>query len=300
MKKLVFIFSILFSLNTSACDVCGCGNGSSFFGILPQSHFKFGGLRYQTKTFDSHFTSNLLRTEENFQSIEPWLRLYPIKKTQLVLMGSVQSNTQTIMASGERKTLSGIGDVSALAHYNVVNTFFDSTAHSVDHIWLMGGGIKLPIGKFDYTMSQDEVANPNFQLGTGSVDYIINSIYTVRKSRIGLNVDLSYKINGTNKNHYKFANKSRAIVNGFMQLTAGDFTFLPNLGILGEYNNFDKQNGIDNRFSGGYLITAMLGSEVYYKKITAGFSLQKPIAQDLSGSQLKLRNSFMCHLTLLF
>jgi hypothetical protein len=215
-------------------------------------------------------------------------------------MGSVQSNTQTIMASGERKTLSGIGDVSVLAHYNVVNTFFDSTAHSVDHIWLMGGGIKLPTGKYDYNMNQDEVANPNFQLGTGSVDYIINSIYTVRKNNIGLNLDLSYKINGTNKNNYKFANKSRAIVNGFMQLTAGDFTFLPNLGVLGEYNSHDKQNGIDNQFSGGYLSTAMLGSEVYYKKITAGFSLQKPIAQDLSGSQLKLRNSFMCHLTLLF
>jgi hypothetical protein len=215
-------------------------------------------------------------------------------------MGSLQSNTQTIMASGERKTLSGIGDLSALAHYNVVNTFFDSTAHTLDHIWLLGGGIKLPTGKFDYTMSQDEVANPNFQLGTGSVDYIINSIYTVRKNNIGLNLDLSYKINGTNRNHYKFANKSRVIVNGFMQLTAGNFTFLPNLGVLGEYNGHDKQNGIDNQFSGGYLTTAMLGSEVYYKKITAGFSLQKPLAQDLSGSQLKLRNSFMCHLTLLF
>jgi len=300
MKIITIILLLLSTINSSACDVCGCGNGSSFFGILPQSHFKFGGLRYQTKTFESHFTSNLLRTEENFQSIEPWLRLYPIKKTQLILMGSLQSNTQTIMASGERKTLSGIGDLSALAHYNVVNTFFDSTAHTLDHIWLLGGGIKLPTGKFDYTMSQDEVANPNFQLGTGSVDYIINSIYTVRKNNIGLNLDLSYKINGTNRNHYKFANKSRVIVNGFMQLTAGDFSFLPNLGVLGEYNGHDKQNGIDNQFSGGYLTTAMLGSEVYYKKITAGFSLQKPLAQDLSGSQLKLRNSFMCHLTLLF
>lgn len=300
MKKLLLIIALLSCINSSACDVCGCGNGSSFFGILPQSHFKFGGLRYQNKTFDSHFTSKLLRTEENFQSIEPWLRLYPIKKTQLILMGSFQSNTQTMVASGDIKTLSGFGDVSALAHYNVVNTFFDSTAHTLDHVWLLGGGIKLPTGKYDYTMSQNEVANPNFQLGTGSVDYLLNSIYTIRKNNIGLNVDLSYKINGTNKNHYKFANKSRAILNGFMQLTAGGFTFLPNLGILGEYNTHDKQNGIDNQFSGGYLSTAMLGSEVYYKKITAGFSLQKPIAQDLSGSQLKLRNSFMCHLTLLF
>jgi hypothetical protein len=300
MKKLVFILILISTINTSACDVCGCGNGSSFFGILPQSHFKFGGLRYQTKTFDSHFTSKLLRTEENFQAIEPWLRLYPIKKTQLILIGSFQSNTQTMVATGDRKTLSGFGDVSTLAHYNVVNTFFDSTAHTLDHIWLLGGGIKLPTGKYNYTLNENEVANPNFQLGTGSVDYIINSIYTVRKNNLGLNVDLSHKINGTNKNHYKFANKSRAIISGFAQITDGDFTFLPNIGVLGEYSKNDKQNGIDNRFSGGYMTTAMLGTEIYYKRITGGFLLQKPIAQDLSGTQLKLRNSFMCHLTLLF
>jgi hypothetical protein len=300
MRNLFISILLIFSLNASACDVCGCGNGSSFFGILPQSHFKFGGLRYQTKTFDSHFTSNLLRTEENFQSIEPWLRLYPAKKTQLILMGSLQHNTQTMVESGEQKTLFGIGDMSVLAHYNVVNTFFDTTAHTLDHIWLLGGGIKLPTGKYDYTMSQDEVANPNFQLGTGSFDYIISSIYTVRKNTIGLNLDLSYKINGNNKNHYKFANKSRAIINGFAQITAGDFTFLPSIGLLGEYAKNDQQNGIDNKFSGGYMTTAMLGSEIYYKRITTGLLFQKPIIQDLSGSELKLRNSLMCHLTLLF
>lgn len=51
-----------------------------------------------------------------------------------------------------------------------------------------------------------------------------------------------------------------------MQLTVGDFTFLPNLDVLCDYNGQDKQNGIDNQFSRGYLTMAMLCSEVYYKK----------------------------------
>lgn len=300
MKKIILLFAILYSFNAKACDVCGCGNGSSFFGILPQSHFKFGGIRYQSKTFESHFSSKVLKTEENFQSIEPWLRLYPIKKTQLILMGAWQSNVQTILKSGDEKKLSGLGDVSALAHYNVINTFFDTTAHTLDHVWLLGGGIKLPTGKYTYSLNADQVSNANFQLGTGSFDYLLNSIYTIRKNNIGLNLDLSYKINGTNKNNYKFANKSRAIVNGFAQIMIGDFTLLPNVGVLGEYAKNDKQNGIDNQFSGGYMTTAMLGSEMYYKRITAGFSLQKPIKQNLSNSELKLKNSFMCHVTLLF
>lgn len=103
-----------------------------------------------------------------------------------------------MVASGDQKKLSRIGDVSALAHYNIVNTFFDSTAHTLDHIWLLGAGIKLPTGKYDYNMTEDEVANPNFQLGTSLVDYLLNSIYTFRKNNIGLNLDTSYKINGTN------------------------------------------------------------------------------------------------------
>lgn len=176
----------------------------------------------------------------------------------------------------------------------------DSTARTFDHIWLVGGGIKLPTGKYDYAMNSDEVANPNFQLGTGSVDYTLSSIYTIRKGSYGLNTDLSYKINGTNKNHYKFANKSRAIVNAFGQYYLGDFTLLPNVGALAEYATFDKQNGINNLFSGGYMVNAMIGSEIYFKKITAGFSMQLPLASNLSDGQLRMKHSFMGHVTLLF
>lgn len=300
MKKLFTILLVSINLSATACDVCGCGNGSSFFGILPQSHFKFGGIRFQNKLYESHFTSKLLRTEESFHSIEPWLRFYPVKKTQLVLMGSYQFNAQTMVASGDKKTLEGFGDIAAMAHYNVINTFMDSTAHTFDHIWLLGGGIKLPTGKYDYAMNSDEVANPNFQLGTGSVDYTLSSIYTIRKGSYGLNTDLSYKINGTNKNHYKFANKSRAIVNAFGQYYLGDFTLLPNVGALAEYATFDKQNGINNLFSGGYMVNAMIGSEIYFKKITAGFSMQLPLAGNLSDGQLRMKHSFMGHVTLLF
>jgi len=300
MKKAFLILLIIKSFSSQACDVCGCANGASFFGILPQSHFRFGGLRYQNKTFVSHVKSNLLRSEENFQAIEPWIRLYPIKKTQLIFIGSYQSNLQTLLSSGEKKQLQGFGDITAIAHFNVLNTFMDSSMHKSDYIWLLGGGIKLPTGKYEYGINSDEVANPNFQLGTGSFDYIINSIYTLRKSSIGLNLDLSYKINGTNSNAYKFANKARAGINVFSQNVYKNLTLMPNLGILAEHSGFDLNNKVKNRFSGGYLVNGTFGFELYYKKITTGFLFQKPILQNLSGGELKLKNSFTSHLTLLF
>ncbi|MCP9770660.1 hypothetical protein EGI22_22365 [Lacihabitans sp. LS3-19] len=300
MKNLFFILILLNSINASACDICGCGNGSSFFGILPQSHYKFGGIRFQNKTFESHASLPLLKTEENFQSIEPWLRLYPFPKTQLMILAPFQYGTQTVVSTNKQTKINGMGDVSAIMHYNIKNTFFDSTAHKLDQIWLIGGGIKLPTGKFDYTSDKSTVDNPNFQAGTGSLDFIINSIYTIRKNNWGFNTDLTYKINTTNKNQYKYANKSRLILNVFNQIAAKDFTFLPNAGVLSEYAKYDSEKGIKNNLTGGYMVNLMVGSEIYYKKITAGFSFQKPMKQNLSGGELKLTNSFMGHVTLLF
>jgi hypothetical protein len=300
MKKILLFTLFISNVNSFACDVCGCGNGSSFFGILPQSHFKFGGIRYQTRSFESHFSMPKMKTEENFQIIEPWVRLYPLPKTQLVIMAPYQFGTQTTVFTNKTIKKDGLGDITALMHYNIKNTFFDSTARKFDQIWLIGGGVKLPTGKFDYISDRTTVDNANFQAGTGSYDFLINSIYTIRKNNWGVNTDLTYKINTTNKIHYKYANKTRLIINAFKQFTAGDFTIMPNIGVLSEFTKNDTQNGIKNLNTGGYFSNAMLGSELYYKKITAGFTLQKPIKQNMARGELRLKNSFMCHLTLLF
>ena len=101
MKKILLLIFLFSGIKTSACDVCGCGNGSSFFGILPQSHFKFGGIRYQTRSFESHFSMPKMKTEENFQIVEPWVRLYPLPKTQLVVMAPYQFGTQTTVSTNK-------------------------------------------------------------------------------------------------------------------------------------------------------------------------------------------------------
>jgi hypothetical protein len=41
-------------------------------------------------------------------------------------------------------------------------------------------------------------------------------------------------------------------------------------------------------------------SNFYFKKITAGFSLQLPLASNLSDGQIRLKHSLMGHVTLLF
>ncbi|MDP1051393.1 hypothetical protein, partial [Klebsiella quasipneumoniae] len=79
-----------------------------------------------------------------------------------------------------------------------------------------------PTGRFKYDLnSSEEVANPNFQLGTGSTDFLLNAIYTVRYNQWGLNTDLTYKINTKNSNQYQYGNKLTTALTAFYTKDVG-------------------------------------------------------------------------------
>ena len=108
----------------------------------------------------------------------------------------------------QRKSLKGLGDIVISANYNLINTY-DSADHFFKHNLLIGGGLKLPTGEFR-AIENGLTVNQNFQLGTGSLDFLFNFIYTVRRKNLGLNTELSYSRNTTNKDEYKFGNAMRA------------------------------------------------------------------------------------------
>ncbi|MCY7351019.1 MAG: hypothetical protein LH606_10160 [Cytophagaceae bacterium] len=177
MKKLLLFFA-LSPLSSLACDICGCGAGSSFLGIMPQTGRSFLGLRYRVKSYDSHLNSQRLQTREVYQSAELWARWYPARRWQILAFLPVNANRQE--TTDGTHTRKGLGDAILMAHYNLVNTALDTVARKVDHNLLIGGGVKLPTGQFRYEADGSEVANPNFQLGTGSTDALFNIIYTLR------------------------------------------------------------------------------------------------------------------------
>ncbi len=209
-------------------------------------------------------------------------------------------NSQTRKRDNSTITIHGLGDVSALMHYSLLNTFFDTTAHRLDQIWLLGGGVKLPSGRYKYEEDGSEVANANFQLGTGSTDFVINTIYTLRKGNWGVNTDASYKINTVNSKGYRFANRLSGSVMAFYMRSFNHLILMPNAGLYAEHGGYDKKQGTDNTFTGGTMSTVNTGLEVYYKKNSFGVLGQIPLVQNLSGGDLRLKNSFSFHLTRLF
>ncbi|GAB3554684.1 hypothetical protein [Spirosoma fluminis] len=303
MKKVVFfsLFSLI-TLSTFACDLCGCSNGGSFFGILPQGHRGFLGVRYRYNSYNSHLNSLNLSSREQFRTAELWGRFYPFKRVQVLAFVPYQFSQQTMLKTGAETPLRGLSDISALAHYNLINTFIDdSTVHAVNHNLLVGGGVKLPTGRFRYNEnSLLDVANPNFQLGTGSTDWIANLIYTARYKNWGVNTDVSYRVTTTNPNGYRFGNRVNASASVFYLSGLGGRAIMPNAGLFVEQAGHDTRDGVMNKQTGGYATYLNLGTEVYLTKLSMGVSYRHPVSQHLSAGELQANDQITTHITFLF
>lgn len=299
-EKIILIALIFSSLSVSACDLCGCSNGSSFVGLLPRSGSKFVGLRYRLRSFDSHLNSQMLKTKEDYQTLEVWGRFYPIKNLQVLAFLPYNNNQQTLFYSSTKERNNGLGDATILAHYNVLNTFLDSTnASGIYHHLMIGGGVKLPIGKFEYGYG-GEAVNPNFQLGTGSTDFLLSAIHTVRYKKLGLNTEVGGRISTKSNELYKFGNRLSASLITFYTKNFGHLSIMPNIGSTIDYGFKDHKEGVLNSQTGGYTFLGSLGIQAYYKAFTAGFTFQKPLSQNLGGGELKTRPQSSVFLTIGF
>jgi hypothetical protein len=301
-KIVLGIWAGLLVQSASACDLCGCANGGSYFGVLPQGSRQFVGIRYRTSSFDSHLKSSVLRTQESFQNTELWGRFYPLKRVQVMAFVPYFFNRQTEKMTGRTFHLNGLGDISVLANYNLFNTFWDSTHTSrINHSLLVGGGIKLPTGRFRYDVADPtDVANPNFQLGTGSTDFLLTALYSVRLNDWGWNTDATYKLNTTNSNGYKFGNRLTVNSLVFWTKEIGRATLMPNAGLYAEAAAQDLHNRSPNARTGGYLSMANAGMEVFFGKFTVGGTYQHPLLQNLSNHEIRANARATVHLTVMF
>lgn len=300
LKKIVMagLMGLLFTgvQTAQACDACGCGVGSYQFGILPQQTKNFVGIRYQQKSDKTTPMHADMQSEEFFQTTEIWGRFYPVKKVQVLALLPYNFNEQKL--DGETKMVHGFGDALVLVNYNLLNNT-DSLYQPVKHNLFVGGGVKLPTGHFQRTVEGSEL-NPNLQLGSGSLDFVANAMYTIRYDKIGLNTNVTYKYNTENKNDFLFGNKFGAGTVLFSVLKVKEMAFMPNIGFNTELTGKDYQYGDKLAESGGYVNLVSLGTEVYFKKVSAGITAQKPVSQNLSEGYVKTGKRLLTHLTFMF
>jgi hypothetical protein len=299
MKKFLLLVLLTTITATSfACDICGCSSGNYFMGPFPQFRKHFVGLRYTFRTFTSHVAgSNEEFSKDFYQTTEIWGGINMSKKWQVLAFIPYSFNRQSSDEGIKRSN--GISDITLLSNYKVVDTRKqDTRGNRVSQQLWVGAGVKMPTGKFAAN-PDDIIPDANNQPGSGSVDLVLNGMYTFHINDWGINSNLSYKINNEAKS-FKFGNRFSSSAFAFHTFNYGSkATINPNVGILYDNlqaNHLNKEKVED---TGGYALLGAAGAEMNFNKIAIGLNTQLPIAQNLSNHQTKTNVRGMLHITFL-
>jgi hypothetical protein len=301
MKKITLTILVLsITISSFACPFCGCGVGNFYLGLLPDFQKKFIGLRYQYLPYQTHVNGDGEEPEfskDYYHTVELWGGISIGSKWQILAFVPYQINYQN--TDDGKKNLNGISDVSVLANYKVFDKIKMDGGRSISQQLMIGGGFKLPTGKYriDPNNPETELGDVNSQAGTGSVDFLLNSSYNVRFNKIGVNTTATYKINTGNNEDYRFGNRFNASSFVFYAAKMKAATFSPNIGLLYQHSATNHFNNAKVDLTGGYLAMAAAGIELGLKKITIGANVQLPFSQDFAAGQTEAKTRAMVHMS---
>lgn len=286
----------------SGCDVCGCSIGGNYFGILPQFNRHFVGLRWSEQHFRSAHTRGALLAghdvnDEHFRTVDLLGRFYPFHRVQMLVLAPYHDFSR--QEHGALLRAKGLGDASVLASYVLFNTG-DSLRRRWQHTFTLGGGVKLPTGRHRLTDAEGEPLHANLQPGSGSTDALLTAAYTLRRGAWGLSADGTARWNTANRNHYRFGHRVSGGAKLFYWKNLGRFTLLPNAGVFSDAALPDREAGETVEGTGGYAMLATLGLDVYAGRISAGFTAQLPVHQQLSEGAVRAGNRWMATVNYIF
>lgn len=286
-KVLLLSILTLMGMPAKACDVCGCSLGGNYFGILPQFNKNFIGLRWSQSKFYAHMNHNSQYLDEEYSNdtymkAELWGRFYINKRFQVFAFIPYAYNKME--GTEQNITSYGLSDITFLSNYLIFNTGENNTT-KFKHTLMGGVGIKLPTGKNNLKES-GVLVNPNFQMGTGSTDFLISSVYTLRYQKVGLNTEAGYKMNTRNAEDYLFGNQFHASTQFFLWQNIKSFSFLPNTGLYYEQAAMHKDDQIIQVNTGGSALLLTAGIETYFKNFTLGINYKRPVSQNYNSDAL--------------
>ncbi|UGU16932.1 transporter [Sinomicrobium kalidii] len=276
------------------CDVCGCsGNGGSM-GYGTGLDKNFAGLRYISQRYRSRdgIFNNSPWVDENFNTLQAWGRIPVGKRVVIHAMIPYHFHHRTFADKSEQD-LNGMGDMTLLGFYRLIKPS-DSTGSATEfrHTLHVGGGIKLPTGKFDKANNEGSV-NPSFQAGTGSWDYIIAADYGIILQNWGAGAMINYTFKTENSDHYHFGDQLNYGIHAYRPFALSDsFALTPLVGVAGEVFGENEQYGQPVADTRGDVFFGKWGLETAYKKWSLGITGMIPITQNLNNGKVVVKNRF--------
>jgi hypothetical protein len=300
MKKIALLFILSFTFSfTQACDLCGCNSGNYFIGPYPQFNLHFIGLRYSFEGYHTQLNSDFTQFSNDFYQTTELIGGTNIGK-RWQAMAFIPYNFYRSKSDDGNKSSSGLGDITILGNYKLIDRkYLNKDTETVFQQLFIGGGVKIPSGKFAVDTAE-AVSSASIQPGTGSVDYLLNLIYSYQYKSWGFNFNTSYRINGTS-HHYRFGNRLSLTAFAFRNFHAGDeVTISPNVGLMFEDSGSNYQDHEKVADTGGKDLLVAAGFEIRYKKLALGAGVQEPVAYNISSGQTQPKLRGMCQVSVLF
>ena len=254
-------------INISAQSCC-CASTGSNWSIMPNLEKHVIGARYYYKTFYSVYPHSLnpelsnSRTEEQLHTMELFGRFNIAKRLQLSIFLPVNIISQTDRKGDSRSA--GLGDMSFMLQYGLLDPL-RCNGKTSKHQLRLGAGVKLPSGQFSMTAAN--MFATSLQLGTGSVDFLFNGIYTYRFKQFGFNLTAAYRLNTANPYQYKFGDRVQSGASFFYVIPVKALSIMPQIGINYDHGFFNHSKKEKLSYTGGDFLTATAGLDIYYKSI---------------------------------
>lgn len=303
MRNFLSLFFVLLSCtlylpHAKSCDICGCGIGGSYIGIVPQFSNHFLGFRYRTQVFmhkDVPYSNlgNSKVIKDVYQTVELWGRYNVSPRIQIFYgLPFVFNNRVDQLKSNP---IRGIGDLSATMNYIFYNSG-DSLSKNLKVLFYAGTTVKLPTGKYQ-VRNTDKLMHPiGVQPGTGAWSNALNFGGVLRYKRLGLSSELRYIVNHTNELGFKPGNQTLADVNLFYWRKFGFNSFMLSTGATFEHFNKDASFKIINNLSGGNAAYLNVGADVFYRNLMCGMRLSIPMLQEINPNLPTAGNRVGLHL----
>lgn len=282
MQRLLFIlvFVCTLTLNTSACDICGCKLGGLSYGIMPQYDSHYIGLRYSYAGFNARIEYDNQYDEDTYSNdayhrVDLMARYVVLPRLHVNVI--VPYSYNVMRGNTQNLDVSGMADPMLLTYYNILSKGAEMSSrwkHSV----LVGGGIKLPLGDYQQ-LDGEHIINRNFQLGSGSLDYLFTAAYTLRFKAWGLNNEGSYKMNTENDEGYLFGDQFNMSSYVFYQQETAMATVMPYAGAYYEWSDMHRDNDIFQTSTGGDAWFITLGVQVLRGNWSTNIQYQLPLVQ---------------------
>lgn len=295
MKK-IFTVGLLFTF----LKAFGCDNCNVYFGLNPNDGKNRLSIFYRNRVMFGHYNAfgQQLMTKhaahgndpafwnnqvlEQFHTIELKGEFLLKQRWRTTLVIPYLHNEQFIN-SNKRLGLNGLGDPLLMEGVQLINPYKIKEDDEIQQRLEVGGGLKVPLGSIDQRFG-NLTPNLDLQTGSGSWDLIFYSNYLFKYKNLGFQTNLNYKVNGKNQDDYRYGNTLNATFQCYIQTKMKNFTFIPSVGLNGEFAEYDQS--IETHYdTGGNVIFALMRLQSFWKSFSLFGEYQKAISNQMNGYQ---------------